>query len=60
MLQDFRVSAVNKVTNDAQNVTVYDLNGVQVVKNADANAVNSLQPGIYIVNGSKKLVRGNK
>ena len=60
MLQDFRVSAVNKVTNDAQGATVYDLNGVQVVTNADAGVVNNLQPGIYIINGSKKLVRGNK
>lgn len=60
ILHDFHVSAVNKVTNDAQGVTVYNLNGVQVVDKGSAADVKNLQPGIYIVNGAKKVVNNGK
>lgn len=59
-MKDFLPTAVHGVTTDADRVTIYKLNGVQVVNNGNAAVVNSLQPGIYIVNGSKKMVRGNK
>jgi hypothetical protein len=56
ILKDFDSASVSNTTNDAQRVTVYNLNGVQVVGNGVAADVNRLQPGIYIVNGAKKVV----
>lgn len=32
---------------------VFDINGRQILRNADADALNSLRPGIYIINGKK-------
>ena len=56
ILKDFDSASVSNTTNDAQRVTVYNLNGVQVVGNGVADDVNRLQPGIYIINGAKKVV----
>lgn len=36
---------------------VYDLNGVKVVETAEAEKLMSLPQGIYIVNGSKRVVK---
>ena len=37
------------------NANVFDINGREILRNADADALNSLRPGIYIVNGKKIL-----
>ncbi|MBE6306042.1 MAG: hypothetical protein E7084_00060 [Bacteroidales bacterium] len=58
--KDFRISAITKVENDKQQVNVYNLQGVQVVNNGSTNEMNNLQPGIYIVNGEKKLIQRGK
>lgn len=42
------------VSTDA--VTVYNLQGVKLLDNADADALSTLVPGIYIING-KKVVK---
>ncbi len=60
LVREFDTSAVHSVTNDTQEVNVYDLNGVQVVNKGDADQLGRLRPGIYIVNGVKKMLRGNR
>lgn len=42
---------------DADKVTVYTLNGVQVLYQADREALKTLNKGIYIVNGKKVVVK---
>ena len=49
-IEDVAVGA-NKASN------VYDIYGRTVLRNANADAVNSLESGIYIVNGKKVLIR---
>ena len=39
-------------------VTVYDVNGVQLLNQAAPEALNSLAPGkLYIINGKKVIIR---
>lgn len=59
-VKDFDTSAVHATTNDKKEINVYDLNGVQVISNGNAEAIQNLQPGIYIVNGVKKLLNKNR
>ncbi|MDE5881257.1 MAG: hypothetical protein K2H60_05960 [Muribaculaceae bacterium] len=42
---------------EASEYNVYTVNGVQVLKNADKNAVNALPAGLYIINGKKVIVK---
>lgn len=56
IMKEFVPAAVENVVNDTQRVTVYNLNGVQVIGNGVAGDINQLQPGVYIVNGTKKVV----
>lgn len=48
-------AGVSSVLGD-ESYDVYTINGVQVVKNGNANDVDNLQPGMYIINGKKVLV----
>lgn len=57
---EFDVAGVNTVSNDADAVNVYSINGVQLINNGTDADLNRLQPGVYIVNGEKKFVRRNK
>lgn len=57
IVREFQTSGINSVSNDASVVTVYNLNGVQVVNGGTPTDVEQLQPGIYIVNGEKKFIR---
>lgn len=59
-MSEFDNSAVHQTTNDNSVVNVYDLRGTQVINNGNITDLERLQPGIYIVNGEKKLVRNNK
>lgn len=38
-------------------VTVYNLNGVRVLYNADRDALKALRKGIYVVNGKKVVIK---
>ncbi|MDE6742073.1 MAG: hypothetical protein K2J58_07060, partial [Muribaculaceae bacterium] len=42
---------------DATEFNVYGVNGVQILKAADRNAVNALPAGMYIINGKKVIKR---
>ena len=57
---EFDVAGVNTVSNDADAVNVYSINGVQLINNGTDADLNRLQPGVYIVNGEKKFVSRNK
>lgn len=50
-------SGVEKVETTLKNITVYNLNGVKVLDTDNANALNSLRPGIYVVNGKKVVIK---
>lgn len=38
-------------------INVYDVNGVQVLKNANVEAAKELKSGLYIINGKKVMIR---
>ena len=42
---------------DSSDITVVSLTGVTLIKNGTASDLNSLQPGLYIVNGKKVVIR---
>lgn len=44
---------VDAVEAEAADYTVYTLTGIRVLKSSDKNALRSLTPGIYIINGKK-------
>ena len=49
---------VNSVlTEIGTKVTVYNLNGVRVLYNADRDALKALRKGIYVVNGKKVVIK---
>lgn len=51
-------SGIEAVTGaDTDKVTVVDMLGRTVLRNADNSTLNTLSPGIYIVNGKKTTVR---
>ncbi|MDE7381448.1 MAG: hypothetical protein K2N03_04895 [Muribaculaceae bacterium] len=47
---------VDGVENDTL-YTVYTLSGIRVLNNADADALKSLAPGFYIINGKKVVLK---
>lgn len=49
--------SVSSINVEEGKVTVYTLNGVQVLKDADRDALKTLKKGIYIVNGEKVVVK---
>ncbi|MCM1153338.1 MAG: hypothetical protein NC328_06775 [Muribaculum sp.] len=51
------VSGVDGIEADNTLYTVYTLTGIRVLNNADADALKALNPGLYIVNGKKVLVK---
>lgn len=58
IMKDFEISAIHSVTIDEEEINVYDLRGTQVIKNGTPQQLDRLTPGIYIVNGVKKLLQG--
>lgn len=59
IFREFETSGIAGVTQDENTVTVYNLNGVQLIDGGDKSELNSLQPGVYIVNGEKKFISRN-
>lgn len=51
------VGSVSSVVTEIENANVYNTQGSLVLRNANADALRSLIPGIYIVNGKKIVVR---
>ena len=57
-ISDLESAGIDDVTSaDAEHYTVYDLNGSQVLYNATKEALSTLTPGVYIINGKKVVVR---
>ncbi len=57
---DVRVNDLNSVDgiiSEGERANVYDLSGRLVIADADAEALGTLAPGIYIVNGRKLVVK---
>lgn len=51
-------SGINSlVTGEGGRVNVYTVNGVQIMRDADASAVSKLAKGMYIINGKKVIIR---
>ena len=51
-------TAIEDVIADGENGwTVYNTNGIKVLETKDANKVNALPSGIYIVNGTKIVIK---
>lgn len=48
---------VEAIVGDADCINVYDLNGVQILKNAGVEAAKELKSGLYIINGKKVMIR---
>ena len=48
---------VESIVDGAEVINVYDVNGVQVLKNANVEAAKELKSGLYIINGKKVMIR---
>ena len=52
------ISAVGSMVNDSDRYPVVNLEGVVIKKNAsDSEIKNSLEPGLYIINGKKVMIK---
>lgn len=60
LTKDFVPASINNTVNDAKSVNAYNINGTQVIANGNNNDIDRLQPGIYIINGEKKVVINKK
>ncbi|MCH5229396.1 MAG: hypothetical protein J1F12_05310 [Muribaculaceae bacterium] len=50
-------TGVQNLFNADSKFNVYSINGIQIVRNGNADSLNSLTPGLYIINGKKVLIR---
>lgn len=48
---------IESILDGEKTVNVYDVNGVQLLKDADVEAVKDLKSGLYIINGKKVMIR---
>ena len=51
------VTSIAAVASNNEKVDVYNISGMRVATGVKASDVNNLQPGIYVVNGQKVLVK---
>ena len=51
------VAGINDIVASGEKVDVYSISGAKVASGIKASQVNKLQPGIYVVNGQKVLVK---
>ena len=45
------------ITGDAGHLTVYSIAGTMILETTEATSLNTLEPGIYIVNGKKVVIK---
>jgi hypothetical protein len=50
-------SSVSIIASDDDAITVYNLQGIRVLNNANAAQIKALPKGLYIVNGKKQIVK---
>ena len=50
-------TGIEPVTTRNDQITVYSLNGVRLMKDADKASLTKLRRGIYIINGEKRAIR---
>ncbi len=50
-------SGVDAIVGGAETINVYDMNGVQILNNANVEAAKTLDSGLYIINGKKVVIR---
>ena len=50
-------SGVQNLFGEESVYNVYGINGVQMIRNGNADSLKSLAPGLYIINGKKVLIR---
>ena len=50
-------AGIEQVTGRKEKITVFSLNGVRLMKDADKASLSKLRRGIYIINGEKRAVR---
>lgn len=48
---------VDAILDGQKSVSIYDVNGVEVAKDADAAVAKALKSGIYVINGKKVIIR---
>ncbi len=51
------VASIAAIAASAEKVDVYNVSGMRVAKGIKASDLNKMQPGIYVVNGQKVLVK---
>lgn len=51
------ISGIADIVSSNQIVDVYNISGMKVASGISASQVNKLQPGVYVINGQKVLVR---
>jgi hypothetical protein len=51
------LTSINSVVKANEKVNVYNVSGVVVAKDATANDINNLAPGVYVVKSKKITVK---
>ncbi|MGN0069341.1 MAG: hypothetical protein ACI350_06385 [Prevotella sp.] len=50
-------SIADSFATEGTTVNVYTSDGIELMKNAEANRIKTLKPGLYIINGKKYIIR---
>lgn len=55
--EDVIIDSIYGISLDAQNLNIYSVNGMLIKRNGSITDLNELEPGIYIINGKKVMVK---
>lgn len=50
-------SGISGIFNDSESINVYDVNGRPMFKSGNADQLNQLPTGVYVINGKKVLIK---